>query len=106
MNYTRRALLKTALALPAGAWLERFHALAAPARKMVKITAIKAMQVLRGGNCLIKIETDANLAGYGEAGATGPMARGRIETMNRFLIGQDPLAIDRHFEILTTQMHP
>ena len=106
MNYTRRTLLKAALALPAGAWLGRFHALAAPARKMVRITAVKAMQVLRGGNCLIKVETDAGLTGYGEAGATGPMARGRIETMNRFLIGQDPLAIDRHFEVLTTQMHP
>jgi galactonate dehydratase len=105
MNCTRRSLIKTALALPATAWLEHYHALAAPARKMVKITAIKAMQVLRGGNCLVKVETDAGLTGYGEAGATGPMARARIETIKQFLIGQDPLAVDRHFEILTTQMH-
>jgi galactonate dehydratase len=33
------------------------------------------------------------------------MARARIETIKQFLIGQDPLAVDRHFEILTTQMH-
>lgn len=105
MDQRRRSLLKAAFALPAGAWLDRFHALAAPARKMVKITAIKAMQVLRGGNCLIKVETDAGLTGYGEAGATGPMARSRIETLERFLIGQDPLAIERHFGVMTTQMH-
>ncbi len=105
MEYTRRSLLKAAFTLPAGTWLARYHALAAPARKMVKITGIKAMQVQRGGNCLVKVETDAGLVGYGEAGSTGPMARARIETLKRFLIGEDPLAIDRHFEVMTSQMH-
>jgi galactonate dehydratase len=74
----------------------------------VKITAIKAMQV-RGiaGNCLIKIETDQGLVGYGEAGATGPIARARIQEMiaSRMLIGQDPLAIGRHFHEMTTKMY-
>lgn len=38
-------------------------------RNKVKITDIKAMQIKRiAGNCLIKIETDAGIAGYGEAG--------------------------------------
>ncbi len=106
MSITRRNLLRAALALPAGSWLARYEAFAAPLKNKVKITAVKAMQIRHnGGNCLIKIETDAGLVGYGEAGATGQMARARIETMKRFLIGQDPLAIERHFEVLTSQMH-
>jgi L-alanine-DL-glutamate epimerase-like enolase superfamily enzyme len=44
------------------------------------------------GNCLICVDTDGGPAGYGEAGATGPMARARIETMKTLLIGKDPLA--------------
>jgi galactonate dehydratase len=94
--------------LPAGAWLTRFQALAAPMRKQVKITAIKAMQVKDiAGNCLIKVETDQGLAGYGEAGATGPLARSRIDAMTAkgLLLGQDPLAIERHFHDMVSLMH-
>jgi len=46
------------------------------------------------GNCLIRIDTDGGLAGYGEAGATGPMARARFETMKALLIGKNPLGGD------------
>ena len=103
---TRRTLLKLALAAPAGAWLTRYQALAAPYAGKVKITAIKAMQLTFGANnTLVKIETDAGVAGYGEAGASGPMARARIQTMERFLLGQDPLAIERHFHEMSTLMH-
>lgn len=105
---TRRSLLKALVALPAGAWMGRFEALAAPLRNKVKITAIKAMQVKGiAGNCLIKIETDQGLTGYGEAGATGPMARARIQqvTAQRMLLGQDPLAIARHFHEMTARMY-
>ena len=104
----RRSWMKMALALPAGEWMARYEALAAPARKMVKIRAIKAMQVKHTqGNCLIKIETDQGLVGYGEAGATGPMARARIQqiTSAGMLLGQDPLAIERHFHEMTTRMY-
>ncbi len=104
---SRRSLLRQALALPTGAWLSRFEALAAPQRNKVKITAIKAMQV-RGiaGNSLIRIETDQGLVGYGEAGATGPMARARIQQLTNqgMLLGQDPLAISRHFHEMTSRM--
>lgn len=94
------------LALPAGAWIQSLHAYAEPHKGKVKITAIKAMQVANiAGNCLIKIETDAGLVGYGEAGATGPMARARIETMKRLLIGRDPLNIELHFHEMTSLMH-
>jgi len=99
---SRRDLLRIAGA----ATFARLNLLAAPERGRAKITAIKAMQIRDiAGNCLIKIETDSGLVGYGEAGATGPMARGRIETMKGMLIGQDPLAIERHFHNMSTLMH-
>lgn len=104
--WTRRQLFRLAATLPAGAWLARYQALAAPMAGKVKITDIRAMQIRNiAGNCLIRIDTDAGLAGYGEAGATGPMARARIQTMRGLLIGKDPLAIEVHFHNLTTLMH-
>ncbi|MEK7754550.1 MAG: mandelate racemase/muconate lactonizing enzyme family protein [Acidobacteriota bacterium] len=103
---TRRDLLRLAAALPAGATFSRLNALAAPVRNKVKITGIKAMALKNiAGNCLIKIETDAGVTGYGEAGSTGPMARARIETMKGLLVGKDPLAIEVHFHNMTTLMH-
>jgi L-alanine-DL-glutamate epimerase-like enolase superfamily enzyme len=103
---TRRTLMRLAAALPAGASFAPLRTFAAPLAQKVKITAIKALQI-RGiaGNCLIKIDTDSGLTGYGEAGVTGPMARARIETMKQHLIGKDPLAIEVHFHNLTTLMH-
>jgi L-alanine-DL-glutamate epimerase-like enolase superfamily enzyme len=58
------------------------------------------------GNCLIRIDTDAGLTGYGEAGSSGPMARSRIEQIKPMLVGQDPLSIERHFHNMITLMHP
>src|ERR1044072_5307220 len=98
MDWTRRSFLKTALALPAGSWMANYRALAAPAAKMHKITAIKTMQLDNvGDGCLIRIETDSELAGYGESGISSKLARDRVETIQQTLIGQDPLAIERHF---------
>ena len=69
---------------------------------MVKITAIKTLQLDNvGDGCLIRIETDAGLVGYGESGVNSKMARDRIETIQRNLIGQDPLAIERHFYVMS-----
>ena len=105
-NWTRRDLLRLAVALPAGSYLARYRALAAPNQGKVKITNIQAMAIQNiAGNCLIRVDTDAGLTGYGEAGSTGPMARARIETMKRLLIGKDPLLIEVHFHNLTTLMH-
>jgi len=103
---TRRDFLRLAVGLPAGAWLAHYRAIAAPMAGKVKITDIKAMQIRNiAGNCLIRIDTDAGLSGYGEAGATGPMARARIATMRGLLVGKDPLAIEVHFHNMTTLMH-
>lgn len=107
MNSTRRDFLRTALALPAGAWMANYRALAAPAGKMVKITAIKALQLANvGDGCLIRVDTDAGISGYGEAGLSAAMARARIERLNTQLIGQDPLAIERLFYLMTAPQNP
>jgi L-alanine-DL-glutamate epimerase-like enolase superfamily enzyme len=103
---TRRHLLRLAVALPAAGSFLRYRALAAPYAGKVKITEIKAMAIQNiAGNCLIRIDSDAGLTGYGEAGATGPMARARIATMRQLLVGKDPLAIEVHFQNLTSLMH-
>src|SRR5256714_3749489 len=103
---TRRQLLQLAATLPAAGLFDRFNALAAPSVNRVKITNIRAMAIKNiAGNCLVRIDTDAGITGYGEAGATGPMARARIATMKPLLMGKDPLLIEVHFHNLTTLMH-
>src|SRR5580700_10299748 len=88
---SRRDLLRMAVSLPAAGLFARYRAMAAPNVNRVKITDVRAMAIRNiAGNCLIRIDTDSGLVGYGEAGATGPMARARIETMKSLLIGQDP----------------
>ncbi|MDZ4765383.1 MAG: mandelate racemase/muconate lactonizing enzyme family protein [Chloroflexota bacterium] len=72
-----------------------------------KITAVKAMQLKTASNqCLIKIETDAGITGYGEAGASGATARSYIHHMRTILIGADPLEIDRLFNAMCALTHP
>ena len=103
---SRRDLIRLAVALPAAGLFSRYRALAAPNLKRVKITNIRAMAIQNiAGESLIRIDTDSGLTGYGEAGATGPMARARIETMRPLLIGKDPLAIEVHFQNMTSLMH-
>jgi L-alanine-DL-glutamate epimerase-like enolase superfamily enzyme len=98
LNGTRRSFLKSAFALSAGSWLTNYRAMAAPYARMVKITAIKTLQLDNvGDGCLIRIETDSGLVGYGESGINSKLARDRIATIQQSLIGQDPLAIERHF---------
>lgn len=98
--------MRLAFALPAASFLCSFKVLAAPLAGKVKITDIKAMGLEHiAGNALIRIDTDSGLHGYGEAGATGPVARARIETMKPLLIGQDPLAIEVHFQKMSSLMY-
>jgi galactonate dehydratase len=105
MNSTRRDFIKAALLLPAGAYLARFQALAAPLRGAVKITAIKALQLdFQFDGCLVRIETDAGVTGYGETGIDARTARALIPRLH--LIGADPLAIERHFQAMTGVIHP
>jgi galactonate dehydratase len=105
MNPTRRDFFKAALLLPAGMYLEKFQALAAPLRGALKIAAIKALQLdFQFDGCLVKIETDAGLTGYGETGLDVKLTRALIPHLR--LIGADPLAIERHFQAMTGIIHP
>ena len=105
-SLSRRDLLRVAVALPAAGLFARCRAMATPNVNRVKITNVRAMAIRNiAGNCLIRIDTDSGLTGYGEAGATGPMARARIETMKGSLIGKDPLLIEVHFHNMATLMH-
>ncbi len=105
-SLSRRDLLRMAVALPAAGLFAGYRAMAAPNVNRVKITNIRVLAIRNiAGNCLIRIDTDSGLSGFGEAGATGPMARARIETMKALLIGKDPLQIEVHFQNMTTLMH-
>ena len=96
--WTRRDLIRLAVALPAGDFSRITAPWPPPICNRVKITNVRAMAIQNiAGNCLIRIDTDSGLTGYGEAGSTGPMARARIETMKPLLIGKDPLLIEVHF---------
>jgi L-alanine-DL-glutamate epimerase-like enolase superfamily enzyme len=102
MDFSRRNLLKSALAIPAGAALAGYEAHAAPVQGQVKITAIKAIALKekRGSSRgLVKIETDAGLVGYGpsEGGPETRLAIAMIEGGPDGLIGKDPLSIKVHF---------
>lgn len=104
--HSRRALLRALAALPAVTLFPKLHAFAAPDRGKVKITAVRAMAIKGiANNSLVRVDTDAGISGFGEAGASGPMARARIETMKQHLIGKDPLAIEVHFHQMTSLMH-
>ena len=106
MTTSRRSLLKAALGMPAAAWMANLRVLAAPVSQMVKITAIKTMGLDNvADGCLIRIETDAGIIGFGEAGLPSAAARARVNLMAPLLIGQDPLAIERHFYMMASTQY-
>src|SRR5260370_1370363 len=92
--------------LPVSASLAHFRLLAQTQAKKVKITGISAMALSNiAGNSLIRVDTDSGVTGYGEAGATGPMARARIQTIKPLLLGKDPLEIEVHFQQMSSMMY-
>lgn len=75
-------------------------------RSRVRITALKAMELKdSAGQSLVKVETDAGLEGYGEAGASGPVVRGHLKDMEPALIGEDPLAVERLYDVMASSQH-
>lgn len=117
INYSRRNFLVKLVALPAGLWLNNFYSTSASARNQVKITAIKAIQLdFQFDGCLIKIETDAGITGYGESGVNSRIARDHIAHLDwalrrarggmEPLIGSDPLSIERHYYRMTQMFYP
>ena len=91
----RRDFLKTVAAMPAAAAVPSYSAMAAPERKRVKITDVKAM-VVRGNAPwnLVKIETDAGITGFGEAYWGHGVKDVILGYLRPLLIGEDPLSIE------------
>src|SRR5438270_2566179 len=106
MNLSRRSLLKAALGMRTAAWLFNYRAIAGPHTGEVKITRIQIMGLDNlGDGCLIRIDTDAGIVGYGEAGLPSAAARTRVDMMAPQLVGQDPLAIERHFYMMANTQY-
>ena len=103
-GFSRRQFLKGLGAAPLmPAFLSSFHELAAAERKRVKIRDVQVM-LMQGPSrnyTLIKITSDAGLYGVAEAyGTPGIGVKEQILSMKPWLVGKDPLEIDK----LYTQM--
>ena len=72
----------------------------------MKITALKACQMRDTGQTLVRVETDSDLIGYGEAGGPGPMTRGFLKYYEDLLIGKDPTEVDKLWQCLMNFQHP
>ncbi len=102
---SRRTFLRTLAATSGTSFLTRYHLLAAPERGKVKIRDLKVM-MLQGPRTytLIKVESDAGLAGIGEAyGSPGVGVKEQVLALRPQLIGQDPLEIEKIYIGLGTR---
>lgn len=70
--------------------------------KIVEIETIPVDQYL-----FVKVHTDAGITGLGESGAWGFLeaSASAVETCKRYLIGQDPLRIEHHWQYLYRWSH-
>src|SRR5262245_11778476 len=66
----------------------------------MKITDIKTIFVDR--YLFVQVYTDAGITGLGESGSWGYLeaSAGAVETFKRYLIGQDPMRIEHHWQYL------
>ena len=86
--------------------MKALDALSESEKNRVRITGVKAMQLKdQGGQSLVKVETDAGIYGIGEAGASGPMVRAHLRQLDRLIIGEDPLEIEKLYTRMVSQMH-
>jgi L-alanine-DL-glutamate epimerase-like enolase superfamily enzyme len=101
---SRRQFLKGLAAAPiVPLWLSSFHSLAAAERKRVKIADVQVMVMQGPGRTytLVKITSDAGLYGIAEAyGTPGVGVKEQVLSLKPWLVGRDPLEIDK----LYTQM--
>jgi len=71
---------------------------------ILRITDLKVFVVyaFRCNWVFVKIYTDASIDGVGEATLEGrePTVASAIEELGRYLIGQDPFAIERHLDVM------
>ena len=71
----------------------------------MKITAIETVPVDR--YLFVKVHTDEGITGLGESGAWGYLEASQavVDTFKRYLIGQDPLSIEHHWQYLYRWSH-
>ena len=71
----------------------------------MKITDIQTIFVDR--YLFVQVHTDEGITGLGESGAWGYLeaSAGAVETFKRYLIGQDPLRIEHHWQYLYRWTH-
>jgi galactonate dehydratase len=71
----------------------------------MKITAIETIFVDR--YLFVEVHTDAGIVGLGESGAWGFLEASAqaVETFKRYLLGQDPLKIEHHWQYLYRWTH-
>src|SRR5438105_644898 len=71
----------------------------------MKITAVESVSVDR--YLFVKVHTDAGITGLGESGAWGYLEASEkaIEKFARYLVGQDPLRIEHHWQYLYRWSH-
>src|SRR5512141_2000582 len=69
----------------------------------VKVTLVAAGGGFKGGtNCLVQVRTDSGLVGSGQSGtwAYPEAVASVLEAFRTYLIGQDPLRIEHHWQHL------
>ena len=71
----------------------------------MKITEIETLLIDR--YLFVQVHTDAGITGLGESGAWGYLeaSAGAVATFKRYLIGQDPLRIEHHWQYLYRWSH-
>jgi len=71
----------------------------------MKITAIETVPVDQ--YLFVKVHTDEGITGLGESGAWGYLEASQavVDTFKRYLIGQDPLSIEHHWQYLYHWSH-
>ena len=71
----------------------------------MKITKVEPLLVDRF--CLVRIETDAGIAGIGEAGAWGQLeaSAAAISKYAEYLVGKDPRPIEHHWNVMLRANH-
>lgn len=92
-DLTRRQFLQLAALTP---FLTRYHLLAAPQKKRLKIRDVQTM-MLQGARTytFVKITAEDGLYGISEAyGSPGVGVREQIHALKPWLVGKDPLEID------------
>ena len=71
----------------------------------MRIAAVRTVPV--ANYLFVEIETDTGLKGLGESGAWGYLeaSAAAVETFARYLVGQDPLRIEHHWQVLYRNCH-